>query len=209
MMRRVSISLFVFLIAFGVLFISIFRTASVKYEFSGPVDNSYRVLGDSDVSIDYEMPFPGKVLPDSPLWPLKALRDRIWLWTTTNQARKAELLLLFADKRIASAKIFFENEKYEEGYTILTKAEKYLEQASNKEEESRKKGNVNKEFLNQLARASLKHYLIMEEMIEMSPEDAGPKIIETQQYAKRVYERSRNALLGEGEQPPENPFDWR
>lgn len=208
MIRQITVALSVVFVAFSILLISVFRTASVKYDFSGPVSKE-SVLGDKDVNINYEMPYPGKVLPDSPLWPVKAFRDRVWLWVTNNDSREAELLLLFADKRVVSGKILFEKENYEVGYTTLTKAEKYLEQAANKEDEIRQAGGNTNELLDRLARASLKHFSIMQDMLEMAPEDAKPKIVETQNYAKRVYERSRNALNEVGETPPENPFDWR
>ena len=102
MLRKLSLVFAVLLFAVGILFTSVLRTAAVKYEFSESpltslVDAS-SVLGEEEINIDYYLAYPGKVLPDSPFWPLKALRDRIWLWITTNSSRKAELKLLFADK---------------------------------------------------------------------------------------------------------------
>jgi hypothetical protein len=210
MLKRVFIASAVVLFAFVVLLISVFRTASVKYEFTGPVEKAdYNVLGEKTINVNYELAFPGRVLPDSTLWPLKALRDRIWLWITTSDTRQIELLLLFADKRVASSKILFEKEKFDIGFTTLTKAEKYLERASLKEESVRKGGGGTDEILQRLANASLKHFLVMEEMLTIAPDDAKPKIIEVQDGTKRIYERSRNALLEKGIAPPENPFDWK
>lgn len=211
MWRKITVILPILIIAFGVLFTSILRTAAVKYEFNGTSNiNSQNtsVLGESDVNIDYHLAYPGRVLPDSILWPIKALRDKVWLMLTTNSNRKAELKLLFADKRLGSSKVLFERNKPEEGYSTLTKAEKYLEEASNTEEENRKKGNDTSEFLERLAKASLKHYEVMQEIKAIAPEDATPRIIDTENYAKRVYERSRDALMEIGKTPPENPFKW-
>jgi len=211
MWRKITVVLPVLIIAFGVLFTSILRTAAVKYEFNGTskINNQNpSVLGESDVNIDYHLAYPGRVLPDSILWSIKALRDKVWLMLTTNSNRKAELKLLFADKRLGSSKILFERNKPEDGFSTLTKAEKYLEEASNAEVENRKKGSNTSELLERLAKASLKHYEVMQEIKTIAPEDATPKIVETENYAKRIYERSRDALMEIGKTPPENPFKW-
>ena len=41
---------------------------------------------------NYAFPYPG-VLPDSPLWLIKAARDRILLWLTFDKVGKAEKML--------------------------------------------------------------------------------------------------------------------
>ncbi len=211
MLRRLIITASVLLFAFGILFTSVLRTAAVKYEFSETAANieGPRVLGEEAVEIDYYLPYPGRVMPDSPLWPLKALRDRVWYWITTNPSRRAELKLLFADKRVAMSKILFEKGKPEIGYSTLTKAEKYLEEASNAERQNRENGIDTSEFLGRLAKASLKHAQVMEEILDLAPEDAKPQIIQTENYAKRAYEQARNGLQELGLPAPENPFDWK
>lgn len=208
MLRRLAIISSVLLLAFGILFTSVLRTASVKYEFSMPASGSPPVLGEETVEIDYFLAYPGRVLPDHPLWPLKALRDRIWLFITTNPSRSAELKLLFADKRVTMSKILFEKGKPEVGFSTLTKAEKYLEEAVNQEKENRQKGIDTSELLSRLAQASLKHAQVMEEILTIAPEDAKPGIIQTEDYAKRAYEDAKNGLLESGLPVPENPFDW-
>lgn len=209
MLKRITVSVLVFAFAFAVLLLSTFRAAAVRYEFAG---NSIRldskVLGDENVNIDYQLPYPGRVLPDSPFWPLKAMRDKAWLWITTNPTRKAELKLLFADKRLGSARVLFEKGKPEEGLTTLTKAEKYLEEAGMQAEENKKNKIDIYDFFHILANASLKHYQEMQEILNLAPEEARPTIIQAQDYPKRVFENSRNALLEKGRKVPENPFDW-
>lgn len=213
MLRRLAIVFSVLIFAFGILFTSALRTAAVKYEFSDVQETGTKtqtlVLGEETVNIDYFLAYPGRVLPDSPLWPLKALRDRIWLWITTNPSRRAELNLLFADKRVAMSKILFEKGKSEVGYSTLTKAEKYLEEASIQERQNRENGIDTSEFLSRLAKASLKHAQIMEEIRKIAPDDAKPGIVQTGDYAKSTYEDARNALQEKGLPVPENPFDWR
>lgn len=206
MWRKIAIILPVFFFAFSVLLTSILRTATPKFVFSMPA-NGDAVLGAKDVKIDYDLAYPGRVLPDHPLWPVKALRDRIWLIITTNPGRKAELKLLFADKRLASSKILFEKDKPEIAFATLTKAEKYLEQAVDQEKENRERGLDTSEFLRVLSYASLKHRAVVSEILAMAPEDARPGINEAQTYSKRAFEESMHALNEKGLSVPENPFD--
>lgn len=213
MLKKIIFTLPLLTIAFAVLFISVFRTAAVSYNFepsnSLNTQNQNKILGVNDVNIDYYLPYPGRVLPDSVLWPLKAMRDRVWLWVTTNQSRKAELRLLFADKRLGAAKVLFDKGNSNQGLTTLTKAEKYLEEASQNEQENRRKGNDTTGFMSKLSNASLKHYQVILEMISIAPEEVRPLLINIQAYPKKVYEDERNGLLEQGKQPPQNPFNWQ
>src|SRR3990172_12527926 len=81
--------------------------------------------------VEYYLPYPG-VLPDSPLYKVKALRDRMVLWVTRGEKAKAEKELLYADKRINAAMFLVEGGKEALGVTTATKAEKYLESATNR-----------------------------------------------------------------------------
>jgi len=209
MLKRVIIILPALLFAFGVLMTSILRTASVKYEFSDNLSKtgSLKVLGDETVNINYTLAFPGKILPDHPLWSIKALRDKLWLSVTTNPSRKAELKLLFADKRVGMSKILFEKENYEIGYSTLTKAEKYLEEASVQEKINRDNGLDTTEFLKGLNYSSLKHIQTIEEIMKIAPDDVKPNLIQVHNYPRSVYEKSMHALNEKGLQAPENPFD--
>jgi len=208
MLKKLSVVFFVLCLAFGILFISLFRVASVKYEFRNSPPMQDRIETDEESLLDYYLPYPGRVLPDNVLWPLKALRDRVWFFVTPNPTRRIELLLLFADKRLGMAKILFEKGKMEEGFSTLTKAEKYLEKAVWLEEESRRSGVDTIHILQTLSQASLKHYEVMEKLKKIAPDEVRPEITKTQDYAKRSYEQTRNALLEKGFTPPENPFVW-
>lgn len=211
MFRRIVVVLATLTFALGILFTSVFRTASVRYVFSQASNqNSQETQGEvlgENIEIDYYFRYPGRILPDHPLWFLKALRDKVWLLLTTSPSRKAELKLLFADKRVVSANILFERGKPELGVSTLTKAEKYLEEACNLEKENREKGLDTSEFLLTLAKASLKHRQTIDEILVLAPEDAKPIIIRTQDYPKEVYNQTRDALYEKGLPAPENPYD--
>ncbi len=209
MLKIISVISAFLIFAFGILFTSVFRTAAVKYEFSSPAKISSVLSSDTDeININYNLAYPGKILPDNFFWPLKAFRDRVWLWVTTNPSRKAELNLLFADKRLGASKILFERGKAEEGYIVLTKAEKYLETAQFLEKQNRIKGLDTYEFLLRIANASLKHGEVINEVLKVAPDDAKPNIQVLERYPKKVFEEARNALLEKGNVPPECPFPW-
>ncbi|MCR4329564.1 MAG: DUF5667 domain-containing protein [Candidatus Roizmanbacteria bacterium] len=53
-------------------------------------------------TISQKLPFPG-ILPDNKLYPLKAFRDKLLVYTTRDAMKKAQLLQHLSDKRIASA----------------------------------------------------------------------------------------------------------
>jgi len=203
----------VIVFAFTVLFISILRSASVRYSFSSVGAKTTDQLLTKDVEglenleIDYYLAFPGAVLPDSPLWALKATRDKLWLALTTNENKKAELNLLFADKRVLSARILFERGKYDLGYTTLTKAEKYLEEACNIENEMRARGQDTSELAERLINASLKHRLVIRQILLLAPDEAKPKISTVAQFSRGVYGSLIHVLKDRNMVVPEDPFN--
>lgn len=207
MLRKIILSSAVLIFALGILFTSVLRTAAVKYETNGV--RSGAVLSDVDYKIDYSLAYPGKILPDSFFWPLKALRDKAWLLITTDKLKKIELKILFADKRIGGAVVLVNEGKNEAALSTLTKAEKYLEDASLTEESLRLGGKAySNEVLTRLANASLKHYQVLKELEDKVPDDMSVIIISSEQIPIKSYERARNALLEKGITPPNNPFKW-
>lgn len=206
-MRKTLLSFAVFVAAFGILSVSVLQSASVSYVFATPVPRESPTLVSKTSLIDYELPYSGSVLPDSFFWNLKSLRDRVWYWITINPMRKAELALLFSDKRLVASESMFEIKKPDIGLSTLSKGEKYLEIATNEEMVARNKGYDTSEFLKKLSLASLKHRQIIEEnIITNAPEDAKPTIVKIEDYAKNTYKSSRDALNSKGLPIPKNPF---
>ncbi len=207
MFRRLGTILLVFLTASGILAVSVFRSASVRYAFSQSPSPSPGVIKAEDVEVDYELPYPGRILPDHPLWPLKALRDRLWLMVVTNPTKKAEIKLLFADKRVTAARILFERDKSELGLSTLTKAEKYLEEAFDQGKLAQAKKAEMGTFFENLAMSALKHRQVIEDIIILSPEDAKPTVIKTRDYPERIFDETRGVLGEMGKEAPQNPFE--
>lgn len=179
----------------------------MRYETNGV--KSSNVLAANDYNIAYDLAYPGKILPDSFLWPVKAIRDKLWLFITTDKLKKIELKILFADKRIGGAVTLFEKGKNEIALSTLTKAEKYLEEASLEEEALRVSGKeYSVDVLTRLAYSSLKHYELLTDLENKIPDDMKATVISVRQIPIKTFERARNALLAKGVTPPINPFNW-
>jgi hypothetical protein len=206
MIKKLLLVLSVFAFAFAILSISILQSTSISYSFKAQTSKS-DVLGAETPQIDYQMPYEGKVLPDSPLWIFKAARDRIWFFITSSPSRKAELALLFSDKRLVSAKILFENKKPDIAISTLTKGEKYLDVAATEEVIARSQGYDTSTFLARLAVASLKHRQIIETLMPLVPEDGKPLVIEMENISKNSYKAARDGLYSKGLPVPIDPFD--
>lgn len=80
------------------------------------------------VKVDYELPYPG-ILPDSPLYFLKQLRDWILDKLIMDPVKKVEFYILQADKRIAMGMMLATSGNTPLGEQIISKAEKYMNNA--------------------------------------------------------------------------------
>lgn len=111
-------------------------------------------------AVQYYLPYPG-VLPDSPLYRLKAVRDFVNLRLTVGEVSKAEKELLFADKRIGAAKALLEGGKTQLAGVTAIKAEKYLISAGDRMIKASSGGEDVKSMLNTIYKSSFKHKEIM------------------------------------------------
>lgn len=187
-------------VAFAILTVSVLKCASIPYAFS-PMVLSETNSPTEEIQIDYVLAYPGKIMPDDILWYVKALRDKVWYAVTLNPSKKAELNLLYADKRLVMATTLFRNNKPDLGLSTLTKAEKYLEKAIPVD-------NKNPEYLNKLALASLKHREVIEnEILPISSEDLKPEVNKITSYSKETYKKVRDLLRSIGLTPHVNPFE--
>lgn len=208
-MRKYLLGVAGLTLAVGILGISLFKSASIRYAYASSTPSpspSTSVNNTQEQKVEYLLPYPGSVMPDSPFWPAKALRDGLWYKLTFNPLKRAEIALLFSDKRLLSSKTLFENKKPDIGFSTLTKGEKYLEISLTNEKEARSKGMDTSGFLTRLATASLKHREILKEILILAPEDAKPGIISSEIYSKNVYKMSSEALISKGLPVPKSPF---
>src|SRR5438552_3561844 len=60
--------------------------------------------------VDYQLAYPG-LLPDHPLYFLKAARDKVYAFFISSPVKKAEFDLLQADKRVESSYLLIQKGK--------------------------------------------------------------------------------------------------
>lgn len=209
MIRKYLYGLSAFVLAFVILSVSVLRSSSVSpaygYSTPPPLPKSTET---PLPEINYFLPYPGGIHPDNFLWYFKAARDRVQYSITSDPLKKADFALLYADKRLSSSLILFENKKPDIASTTLAKGEKYLEVAAKDEEKARKAGINTNDFLIKLANASLKHrQVIEEEIMPLSPEDIRPEVVKAEDYAKETYKTCRDALNSKGIEAPKDPFN--
>ena len=131
-------------------------------------------------AVDYYLPYPG-ILPDHPMYWLKMIRDRVQLWLVGGPEAKTEKLLVSADKRLGAGFQLVEGNKVSLGVTTLTKAEKYLEQATQlgmslegAEDLKLRLGKASRKHVEVLKlikeKAGDEHQTVMEQMIKMNEE---------------------------------------
>jgi hypothetical protein len=195
-----------FVLAFAILSVSFLRSCSITSAY-GYTTPSPTVLAATS-TIDYVLPYPGKIMPDNWLWYFKAARDKVQYAITTNRLKKAELALLYSDKRLGMSLTLFKDKKPDVAASTLTKGEKYLEEAARDEALARKAGMDTSSFLIKLANASLKHrQVIGESIVPLAPDDVKPGVIKTEDYSKNIYKTCREVLNSKGITAPKDPFN--
>lgn len=200
MKGQVVLSLCSFSIALFLLFISVFRAVSLKYAYSPMVLSTTSEVKAQPIEITYDLPYPGRIHPDNPLWYVKVTRDRILEVISFDPSKKSKHNLNFANKRLLSSLYLFNSSKPDLGLSTLTKSGKYLEKTVDKVEDL--------ELANEVATASLKHRQIIEQQIlPLTPEDLKPDVIKAVDYSRESYKKARDFMLSKGAIPPNNPFD--
>jgi len=209
-MRKYLYGIAVFVLAFVILSVSVLRCCSVissaydpKTPLTPPSASPTPVP-----EVVYNLAYSGGILPNNPLWYLKAARDRIQYFITTDKLKKADLALLFSDKRLSASLILLQKKNPDLAVSVLTKGEKYLEMASSDEVTARQAGLNTNDFLIKLATASLKHRQVIEEQIlPLTPENLKPDVVKAEDYSKNTYKNCQSALSARGIAAPKDPFN--
>lgn len=119
---------------------------------------------------EYMLPYPG-LLPDNPLYVIKAARDNLIGLLITDPKKKAEFDLLQADKRLqAGVFLIQKSQKYELAQQTISKSENYFEEAISKTRQAKNQGLGTSDIEDRLVKAAKKH----EDMI-LSLEKNAPK----------------------------------
>lgn len=197
MIKKIVPLALVLILALIVLFVSIRATtanarqslAAASLKFTVQPMPSPEATVSSSPKLNYFLAYPG-ILPDSPLYKLKMVRDRIWEWLTTGRLEKANLFLLYADKRLGAGKALIDGNKVSLGFTTLLKGEKYLERAIDETEKAKKEGREVETLAEKLKNASLKHEEILLELKEKLTADGKTTIDDLLKFVKTLQEKA-------------------
>jgi hypothetical protein len=132
-MKRI---LYVLLLAFFVLS---FSSGANAQEITIPLPSleiSPAPTGEK-TSIDYSFPYPG-ILPTSPLYTLKLIRDGISDFLISDSLEKANFYLLQSDKRFSASLVLLEKDEEHLAFQSLETGMDYLENSIKKTEEAKK-----------------------------------------------------------------------
>jgi hypothetical protein len=119
------------------LLFSFFQTPTLAQTVTIPMPTTSIAPTPIPSVVNYELPYPG-LLPGSPIYPLKALRDRFAEIMISDPLRKSNFYLLQADKRLAAGILLHEQGKRELGETTISKSLNYLEKSFDKMVEAKK-----------------------------------------------------------------------
>ncbi len=143
-------------------------------------------------AIDYTLPYPG-MLPDSPFYVLKVIRDKIISLLISDPLKKAEFDLLQADKRLQAGVFLTDKDKSKTSLVISTisKGQNYFEEAIYKIQEAKKQGKDTSSILDKLITASRKH----KEVLQGLEKNAGKEVRESiMVMGKRMEEFEKIAM---------------
>src|SRR3989344_9305688 len=165
--------LFILIIFFIFLF-----SAATSFAQETSKENTSVSTPSSVKPIDYALPYPG-LLPDSPLYVLKAIRDRIVEILISDPIKKANFELLAADKRLNEGVSLFNKgeKKYVLGETAISKSENYFEKGITEVERAKRQGMDTISTSQRFHLASLKHREIIKSLINRSSGDIKQKLL--------------------------------
>lgn len=123
---------------------------------------------------DYALPYPG-ILPDHPLYFPKMVRDRVVLVVTRDPVSRSELLLHYANKRMAAADVLIEQGKPELAIETATKAQHYLTTSASVLTEVPDSSDTN-ELWKQLYAAAVVHEEVMQILKDSAADTVKPNL---------------------------------
>lgn len=124
----------------------------------------------------YELPYAG-LLPDHPLYMVKAARDSFWLFFTRDSIKKAELLLLFSDKKVVMAQALADKDKWDLAAEQLDASEKDVSRMIEAINLSKRIGSsLSEDFIDTALQSNNRHLEIMRNMRKYAPDKTRDQV---------------------------------
>lgn len=140
------------------------------------MESSGEIITTPQNKVVYNLPYPG-LLPDHPLYFLKIIRDRINEFLTRDPIKKAQLYLIYSDKRAAMSLALAKKGKAQESLSTFSKGEKYFLKIPPLLKEAKKQGNqAPSSFIEIIKLSNAKHNELIGELIKIIPEGLQKEI---------------------------------
>ncbi len=123
----------------------------------------------SPTPVVYILPYPG-LLPGSPLYPLKAARDKIIDFFITAPLKKANFYLLQSDKHLFAGVLLAKGGNFKIAEETISKGENYLEMSLAKIKKAKEGNEAVDDILLRLHLSTLKHEDVIKDLIEKFPQ---------------------------------------
>jgi hypothetical protein len=158
-----------------IIFILILLPAAAYFvmESSGATtDNS------TNNKVVYDLPYPG-MLSDNPVYFVKIIRDRITEFLTRDNLKKAQLYLLYSDKRVAMSLSLAKKGKNNQAISAYSKAEKYFLKIPPLLEAAKKQGeSPPSSFIEILKLSNAKHKELLNQLLKTLPAGVNTSLSE-------------------------------
>lgn len=138
---------------------------------------------------NYFLPYPG-LLPGSPLYSLKLLRDKFTEITTSNTLDKSYYYLLQSDKRLAASLVLFDSGNPKVAESTISKGQNYLEKSINKMSQAKQEGESVIDLLAKVKASSIKQ---REEIKKLSTKTNGETAKKLKEDLKRAEKLEKRA----------------
>lgn len=134
------------------------------------MESSGASITTSQEKVVYDLPYPG-ILPDHPLYFVKIIRDRVTEFMTRELIGKAQIYLLYSDKRVAMAMTLSKKGKSQLAISTFSKGEKYFAKIPELLITAKSQGSPAPSSFNEtLKLANAKHAELIGELFKNTPE---------------------------------------
>lgn len=118
------------------------------------------------INQEYMFPYAG-IGPDSPLYPLKEMRDSLWVFFTRDHNKKAELLLMISDKKVVMAQQLAQKKDWNQSIEMLRDSEEDISRLLRAHDDARKIGYApSADFVRKAQQSSEAHLFVMKNIFK-------------------------------------------
>lgn len=144
--------------------------------------------------VEYTLPYPG-LLPDHPLYFLRAVRDTMQTFFVSGPIEKADFYLLQADKSISASMLLSEKKGSTElAAATAFEAEQYFEKAIETAIDAKKQGIDIQEMTGKLVVANKKHKEIILHLKKGSEKETPDVYKKAEEKAQQLEKKARAVL---------------